>query len=54
MHAITFDITIPSFLIGKGLGGVTESSIFGGLSRVRYRDVEEPLLSSQEELRCRD
>ena len=51
MHAVTFEITIPSFLIGKGLGGVTESAIFGGLSRVRYRDVEEPPLPGDDWVR---
>ena len=51
MHAVTFEITIPSFLIGKSLGAVTESAIFGGLSRVRYRDVEEPLLPADDWVR---
>jgi threonine dehydrogenase-like Zn-dependent dehydrogenase len=51
MHAVTFEVTIPSFLIGKGLGGVTESAIFGSLSRVRYRDVEEPPLPGDDWVR---
>ena len=51
MHAVTFEITIPSFLIGKSLGAVTESAIFGGLSRVRYRDVEEPPLPADDWVR---
>ena len=36
MRAVSFNVTIPSFLIGKGLGGLTESAIFGGLSGVRF------------------
>ena len=36
MRAVTFDVTIPGFLIGKALGGVTESVIFGRLSGIRY------------------
>ncbi|MBT8452710.1 MAG: alcohol dehydrogenase catalytic domain-containing protein [Deltaproteobacteria bacterium] len=51
MNAVTFDVTIPSFLIGKSLGAVTEAAIFGGLSRVRYREVEEPALPGDDWVR---
>jgi threonine dehydrogenase-like Zn-dependent dehydrogenase len=51
MRAVTFDITVPSFLISKGLGKVTESALFGGLSRVRYRDVSEPPLPADDWVR---
>jgi L-iditol 2-dehydrogenase len=44
MRAVSFDVTIPSYLVGKGLGRLTESAIFGGLSGVRYGDVLEPAL----------
>ena len=44
MRAVSFNVTIPSFLIGKGLGGLTESAIFGGLSGVRFGEVSEPPL----------
>ena len=44
MRAVSFNVTIPSFLIGKGLGGLTESAIFGGLSGVRFGEVSEPSL----------
>jgi len=44
VRAVTFNVTVPGFLIGKGLGGITESALFGGLSGVRYRDVPEPPL----------
>lgn len=44
MKAVTFDVTIPSYLVGKSLGKVTEAAVFGGLSGVRYGDVHEPAL----------
>lgn len=44
MHAVTFDVTIPSYLVGKTLGRVTESAFFGGVSGVRFEDVPEPEL----------
>jgi threonine dehydrogenase-like Zn-dependent dehydrogenase len=44
MQAVTFNVSVPGFLIGKGLGGFTESALFGGLSGVRYRDLPEPSL----------
>ena len=37
MKAVTFNVTIPSYVIGKSLGRVTESALFGGLSGVRFR-----------------
>lgn len=44
MRAVSFDVTVPSFLVGKALGRVTESAVFGRLSRVRYGEVVEPPL----------
>ena len=44
MHAVSFNITVGGFLLGKSLGRVTESALFGGLSGVRFGDVEEPSL----------
>lgn len=44
MKAVSFNVTVPSFLIGKGLGKVTEAALFGGLSGVRFGEVEEPAL----------
>ncbi|MEQ1855020.1 MAG: alcohol dehydrogenase catalytic domain-containing protein [Longimicrobiales bacterium] len=51
MRAVTFDVTVPGYLLGKGLGGVTESVLFGGLSGVRLRDVAEPELPGGEWVR---
>lgn len=42
MRAVTFNVTIPSYVVGKALGKFTESAIFGRLSGVRYDDVVEP------------
>ena len=47
MRAVSFNITLPSFLIGKGLGGLTEAAVFGGLSGVSFSDVAEPSLPGE-------
>ena len=44
MRAVTFNVTIPSYLVGKSLGKLTEAAVYGGLSGVRYTDVSEPEL----------
>jgi threonine dehydrogenase-like Zn-dependent dehydrogenase len=48
MRAVTFNVSVPGYLIGKGLGGITESALFGGLSGVRYGDVDEPVLPADD------
>ncbi len=48
MRAVTFNVSIPGYLIGKGLGGVTDAALFGALSGVRYRDVAEPSLPADD------
>ncbi len=48
MRAVSFNVTIPSYLMGKTLGRVTESALYGGLSGVRFRDVPEPDLPGPE------
>ena len=40
MKAVTFNVTIPSYIVGKTLGLVTESALYGGLSGVRFGDVQ--------------
>ncbi|HUP53686.1 MAG TPA: alcohol dehydrogenase catalytic domain-containing protein [Longimicrobiales bacterium] len=42
MRAVSFNVTIPGYVLGKGLGRVTEAALFGGLSGVRYGEVAEP------------
>ena len=51
MRAVSFNVTVPSYLVGKGLGGLTESAIFGGLSGVRFVDVSEPALPGDDWVR---
>ena len=51
MRAVTFDVSISGYLIGKALGGVTESALFGGLSGVRYGEVPEPPLPAEDWVR---
>lgn len=51
MRAVTFDVTVPGFLLGKALGGITESAIFGAMSGVRFGNVPEPPLPSDDWVR---
>jgi L-iditol 2-dehydrogenase len=44
MKAVTFNVSIPSYIVGKALGKITEAAVFGGLSGVRFTDVSEPAL----------
>jgi threonine dehydrogenase-like Zn-dependent dehydrogenase len=44
MRAVTFNVTIPRYVLGKGLGGVTEAAVFGALSGLRLGEVPEPPL----------
>lgn len=48
MKAVTFNVTIPSYVVGKSLGKITESAVYGGLSGVRFGDVPEPALPGDE------
>lgn len=51
MRAVTFNVTVPGYVVGKGLGGLTESALFGKLSGLRYGDVTEPGLPGDEWVR---
>jgi threonine dehydrogenase-like Zn-dependent dehydrogenase len=44
LRAVSFNVTVPGFLLGKSLGRVTEAALFGGLSGLRYGDVPVPAL----------
>lgn len=44
MRAVTFHVTVPSYLVGKSLGRLTEAALFGALSGVRLTDVPDPPL----------
>jgi len=41
MRAVSFDVSVPGFLLGKTVGRFSESALFGGLSGLRYGDVPE-------------
>ena len=43
MKAISFDISIPRYLLGKSLGGVTSAVTFGALSGLRLEEIPEPV-----------
>jgi len=44
VHAVSFHVSIPNYLMGKVLGRLTEAAFFGRLSGLRYGDVPEPPL----------
>lgn len=48
MRAVTFNVSVPSFLVGKSLGRATNSAVFGALSGLRARDVAEPDLPADD------
>lgn len=44
MKAVVFDVTIPRYVLAKGLGRVTDSVLWGPLSGVSLRSVPDPPL----------
>ncbi len=48
MKGVTFDVSVPRYLLARSLGKLTTSVLFGRLSRVRLEDVEEPSLPGPE------
>ncbi|MDP2957135.1 MAG: alcohol dehydrogenase catalytic domain-containing protein [Longimicrobiales bacterium] len=44
MRAVSFNVTIPGFLLGKSLGGVAEAFVFGRASGLRLGERPEPSL----------
>ena len=51
MQAVSFNVTIPGYLLGKGLGKLTESAVFGGLSGLSYGETAEPSLPADDWVR---
>jgi len=41
MKAVTFDVSVPKFILAKTIGKVTNSALFGDLSGLRIRDLPE-------------
>jgi threonine dehydrogenase-like Zn-dependent dehydrogenase len=44
MKAVSFDVSVPKYLLTKSLGGVTSAVTFGSLSGLRYGEVPKPTL----------
>ena len=42
MKAVTFNVTIPSYVVGKTLGKLTEAAVYGGLRGVRFGELAAP------------
>jgi threonine dehydrogenase-like Zn-dependent dehydrogenase len=42
MKAVTFDLTIPRYILAKGFGGLTSSVTFGSLSGLRFSEIPAP------------
>lgn len=51
MKAVTFDVSVPRYLLAKGLGGLTSAVTFGSLSGLRLSEVPEPPLPGPEWVR---
>jgi threonine dehydrogenase-like Zn-dependent dehydrogenase len=47
MRAVTFKFSIPRYVLGRALGGFTESAVFGRMSGVRLADVPAPDLPGE-------
>ena len=48
MKGVTFDVSIPRFILAKTAGRITDSVLFGALSGVNVRDVPDPELPGPE------
>jgi threonine dehydrogenase-like Zn-dependent dehydrogenase len=44
VRAVTFDVSVPRYLLAKSLGAVTNHVVFGAASGLRMRDVSLPAL----------
>ncbi len=53
MRAVTFNVTVPGYLVAKSLGRGLRAAVFGGLSGLAYRDVPVPDLPGPDWVRIR-
>ena len=53
MRAVTFAVSVPGFLLGRSLGRVSTAAVFGPLSRLRMRQIPDPVLPGPEWVRLR-
>jgi len=48
MRAVSFNVSVPGFLLAKSLGRLSEAAVFGGLSGLRFHDIPEPSLPADD------
>lgn len=48
MKAVVFNFSVPRYVLGKALGGITSSVTLGALSGVRLQDVPPPVIPGPE------
>ncbi len=53
MRAISFDLNVPRYLLGKSLGAISSTATFGALSSLRLRDIPEPVLPGEKWVRLK-
>jgi threonine dehydrogenase-like Zn-dependent dehydrogenase len=53
MKAVTFDVSVPRYILAKGLGRLSSSVTFGALSGLRLQDVPEPDLPGPDWVRLK-
>jgi threonine dehydrogenase-like Zn-dependent dehydrogenase len=51
VRAVSFNVTVPGFLMGKALGGFSDAFLFGRASGLRLADVAEPALPGHDWVR---
>jgi threonine dehydrogenase-like Zn-dependent dehydrogenase len=51
MRAVTFDVSVPKYLLGKAFGGLSDSLFFGAPSGVSFVDVPPPTLPADDWVR---
>jgi len=53
MKAVVFELSVPRYLLGRTLGGITTAVTFGALSGLKLRELPEPVLPGPEWVRLR-
>jgi threonine dehydrogenase-like Zn-dependent dehydrogenase len=53
MKAVVFNFSVPRYVVGKALGGITSSVTLGALSGVRLQDVPDPVIPGPQWARLR-
>ena len=53
MRAVSFNVSVPGFLLAKSVGRVSDSAFYGAISGLRLREVALPELPGPEWARLR-